>query len=535
MHAHDTHFGVVKFYIEGLTQSGERSFTSTVHGATADAPVRGERGHSAEHASATARRRRAPRGGDEAHARRGERPRARRPGGAWGAVAFVIRGGERGAARARRAAAGDPTVGAAESGCNINGWRARGRRGPRPRLHCAARGGGDLHGRNKRAVEFVRAATNRARVDWSASGRNERVPSRRARTRPPAAKEKLGGETFGAFDRRSWSMPAQFRLLRPPVATAAISAPFRRAAPAPLACSLCAALSPPVAYHIFVEPSCPNELLPELLPAPAARCFIRGKAPLCLPDVPVVATRRLSAARHSCSSPDSCPDPRPTDPRPGLRACVPIALRMRTVDCSLQPSAFLFMASRRNQPFPCEQSRTNALLPDSLLSSLTDEEDGVEGAEDGVAVVMRMLDASPSTRAPIISPTNIDRIFANWDVDLCGAQTRFVVDTPPPYPSTSSPCDKRHGTERQWCYGEDCTVADVFTRVVPDRQKDEIKRRLPGRRWSEAVTRFRILCGEVVDNCGEDQKRKPFWRRGNRTETKLRIQCPIRKTWAKFR
>ncbi|CAN8065544.1 unnamed protein product [Agarophyton chilense] len=210
---------------------------------------------------------------------------------------------------------------------------------------------------------------------------------------------------------------------------------------------------------------------------------------------------------------------------------------MTFVHHSLQPSAFLPMASRRNHPYPRNGAHTPcssslSLSPESLLGSLSDQE---HTDEDGVDVVMRMLDASPSSRAPIISPTNIDRLFANWNVDLCAVQPRFVVDTPPPYAPVPTPCDNSLHPEKQWCYGEDCTVADVFTRVVPDRQKEEIKKRLPGRRWSDAVKRFRSLCCDVVDNSVHSHKRTSFWRRSPHTETSLRIQCPIKKTLAKFR
>lgn len=221
-----------------------------------------------------------------------------------------------------------------------------------------------------------------------------------------------------------------------------------------------------------------------------------------------------------------------------------VAPLMKTVESSPSHAlALKLMAAESSSSLPvtpsppcsfARKNRSESLLASTLLGSLSDD-DGDD--DDGVDVVTRMLDSAPSTRAPIMSQIDTDRLLATWQLDLCQARTRYVVEKQPQY-TAPKPCavEERNVQETQWCFGEDCTVADVFTRVRPDRQKQELERRLPGRRWSDAVNRFRSICGQVVDNCdGEEKKRKAFWRRGNHTETKLRIQCPIKKTLAKFR
>lgn len=163
----------------------------------------------------------------------------------------------------------------------------------------------------------------------------------------------------------------------------------------------------------------------------------------------------------------------------------------------------------------------------ALLSPSEDESD------DGVAVVMNMLEAERATIAPL-PPPDVDRLLAGWHAAEwgCGGERR-----------RGSEGKSEDEEEREpWGYGEDCVVADVMTGVDPERQREEVRRRLPGRRWGEVCERFRQVCGEVLPKCEPVEEREASrWTRLRRwdsvraaEERRLKPRCAIVKKFNRF-
>lgn len=126
------------------------------------------------------------------------------------------------------------------------------------------------------------------------------------------------------------------------------------------------------------------------------------------------------------------------------------------------------------------------------------------GSDDGVDGVLRLLDAEQVTRAPMrqVDSTDVDRICAgmrsaSWVDTLSGQSTAPSVASAAGDVVDAAEDPECEGTD--WCHKEDLVIVDVFTSVTPERQKAEIARRLPKRKWGEVWARFQVICNEMAD------------------------------------
>lgn len=178
------------------------------------------------------------------------------------------------------------------------------------------------------------------------------------------------------------------------------------------------------------------------------------------------------------------------------------------------------------------------------------EDTGGECDDDGVELVMSMLDSECGEKLDSKEACNMDHLMStwrecNWVKETAGSRFAFGLnELTPSSGSGKSSCRGKESASRSsvdaygvprntctWTFSEDCVVADIFTSVCPTRQRIELGRRLPGRRWSDARERFRIICSQNKDGVRGTVNCKSRWR----NNAKAKPDCIIRKMFAKLR
>lgn len=206
---------------------------------------------------------------------------------------------------------------------------------------------------------------------------------------------------------------------------------------------------------------------------------------------------------------------------------------------TLVPTVTLYYMSTGGQQPPAGRGDAGLSARETSPSELSAEQALLSASDadsdDGVAVVMNMLEAERATIAPL-PPPDVDRLLAGWHAAEwgCGESMRG---------RDSKREEEEEVVVEPWGYGEDCVVADVMTRVDPEGQREEVRRRLPGRRWNEVRERFRELCGDVEPTCPpEEEREESKWGRMRRwgsvrgkEERRFKPRCGIVKKFKRWR
>lgn len=153
---------------------------------------------------------------------------------------------------------------------------------------------------------------------------------------------------------------------------------------------------------------------------------------------------------------------------------------------------------------------------------------------------MHIFEKEKPIAAPLVEP-HIDTLLSGWNSTAWGETTSETSCNAPPRSlrrlqdsekqSSSDDEPSKVRTPCHWVYKDDCELVDIFTSVCPEKQKLEVRKRLPNRRLSDAFRRFQQLCGEMKE---DEPVHKPSWKETGKKQ-KCVVSKSISKSLAKFR